>query len=52
MIKPAEMDEIVSPNTFSNLYKLLNIVYTIPISSATCESILCYAAGKKLATFS
>ena len=33
----AEMAEIVSPNTFPNLYKLLNVAYTIPISSATCE---------------
>jgi len=37
MMTPAEMAEIVSPNTFPNLYKLLNIAYTIPISSATCE---------------
>jgi len=37
MMTPAEMAEIVSPNTFPNLYKLLNVAYTIPISSATCE---------------
>lgn len=50
LLTPAEMAEIVSSNTFPNLYKLLNIAYTIPISSATCKNILCYE-GKKLATF-
>jgi hypothetical protein len=37
IMTPAEMAEIVSPKTFPNLYKLLNIVYTIPFNSATCE---------------
>jgi len=31
------MAEIVSPSTFPNLYKLLNIAYAIPIGSTTCE---------------
>jgi len=37
MLTPLEMSKIVSPNTFPNLYKLLNLAFTIPISSATCE---------------
>jgi hypothetical protein len=37
MMTPAEMAEIASPNTFPNLYKLLNIAYTILINSVTCE---------------
>lgn len=37
MLTPLEMSKIVSPNTFPNLYKLLNLAFTVPISSVTCE---------------
>jgi hypothetical protein len=38
MMIPLVMAEIVSPNTLPNLYKLLNIAYTLPTSSSTSES--------------
>lgn len=44
MLTPLKMANILSSNTFPNLYKLLNITYKITISSAPCErafSIMC-----------
>jgi hypothetical protein len=44
MMTPAEMAEIVSSNTFPNLYKLLNIPYKIPIIivvQLVKDSLLC-----------
>lgn len=37
MLTPPDMSKIVTFNTFPNLYKLINVAYTIPISSATYE---------------
>jgi len=40
MLTPLEMAEIVSFYTFPNLYKLLNVAYTIPISNVTRKRAL------------
>ncbi|XP_029344367.1 52 kDa repressor of the inhibitor of the protein kinase-like [Acyrthosiphon pisum] len=34
---PEQMKSIINEATFPNLYKLLGVAYTLPISSATCE---------------
>ncbi|XP_050053731.1 uncharacterized protein LOC126549211 [Aphis gossypii] len=34
---PEKMATIINEATFPNLYKLLGVAYTLPISSATCE---------------
>jgi len=34
---PEQMASIINEATFPNLYKLLSVAFTLPISSATCE---------------
>lgn len=32
-----QLSSVIHQNTFPNLYKLLSVAFTLPISSATCE---------------
>lgn len=45
-----EMSKTVIFNTFPNLYKSIVVAYSVSISSATRESVLCDAACEKLST--
>lgn len=38
---PKKMTSIINETTYPNLYKLLGVAFTLPISSATCERFFC-----------